>query len=530
MMYSVRVIPRLFFLCIGLFLLVLTVYAWRVIALPEAKAEPKTAVAHSISGDTAVPPNCRNGALLRGPSQSAYLEMVHAGWTANFTVTFSPLVPEGIEYVPMVRLKQAFDPDTGQRLPEYYLQTQPLHDGPGGLGPIVVANPGYLWLVGNEVDRVFWQDDLMPDIYAEAYHDVYHFIKERDPSAQIAISGLVEVTPGRMQYLDLVWDSYIEKYHVPMPVDVWNMHIYILPEIRADGSHSRAAVALGTDPNLAILESDLTPNQCGQADVYCYAEHDDVSIFIQQVVWMREWMKAHGQQNKPLVITEYSLLYPVHYPDGSPFFDEFGNQFLPERVSAFMLATFDYLETAVDPDLGYPLDNNKLVQQWLWYAINDESPGTPNNLLNEDYSDLTLMGQTYRDHVAAQPVAINLLPDQIAHPVVQTMTMTGTISATISVSIRNNGNIATTAPFTVTFRDAANQVISAIAVTGEVGGCARREVAVSTVWSGLTEGANFYSATIDSEGDIVESNEGDNVAEGYVLVQPQQGFLPVINR
>jgi hypothetical protein len=431
----------------------------------------------------------------------------------------------------MVRLKQAFHPQTGARLPEYYLQTQPLTDAPGGLGPIIAANPGHLWLVGNEVDRVHWQDDLMPDIYAEAYHDVYHFIKERDPSAQIAISGLVEVTPGRMQYLDIVWNSYSAKYGVPMPVDVWNMHIYILPEIRADGTNSRAAVALGTDPALAILESDLTPNQCWRADVYCYAEHDSMPVFAQQVVWMRQWMKAHGQQDKPLILTEYSQLYPVHYPDGSPFLDEYGNQFTPQRVSAFMLASFNYLETAANPDIGYPLDNNRLVQQWLWYAINDETPGTPNNLMNHNYSGLTLMGQTYKNHVTAQPIAVNLLPDKVSYPVATVITNTDTTSATISISIRNNGNTAIDAPFTVTFyNNETDQFIGSAIVPAGLGGCARSEVTVSTVWEGLTVGINWYRAVIDSGGAIGESNEFDNTAVGYVLVNPKQAFLPFMAR
>ncbi len=47
-----------------------------------------------------------------------------------------------------------------------------------GLGPIILANPGGIWLVGNEPDVAnSVQDHMLPDTYARAYHDVYHFIK-----------------------------------------------------------------------------------------------------------------------------------------------------------------------------------------------------------------------------------------------------------------------------------------------------------------------------------------------------------------
>ena len=74
-------------------------------------------------------------------------------------------------------------------------------------------------------------------------------------------------------------------------------------------------MALGTDPALAIRESGDDKNRCANSDVYCWAEHDDLTVFAQQVVAMRTWMKQHGQQNKPLILTEYSLLLPSTMKD-----------------------------------------------------------------------------------------------------------------------------------------------------------------------------------------------------------------------
>ena len=137
--------------------------------------------------------------------------------------------------------------------------------------PSIRTAPGSLWIVGNEPDRGpnpedctrGVQDDTYPEVYARFYHDVYAFIKQRDPSAQVAIAGLVQVTPGRLQYLDKVWQEYQNGYSSAMPVDVWNMHLYILPEALPNGQPNGIAnIALGTSPSLAIRESGGNPSQC----------------------------------------------------------------------------------------------------------------------------------------------------------------------------------------------------------------------------------------------------------------------------
>ena len=124
-----------------------------------------------------------------------------------------------------------------------------------------------------------------------------------------------------------------------MPVDVWNMHIYVLPEVESNGQtpNSIANVALGTDPTLGKRGSGGNWQQCADPDVYCFAEHDDLTIFGEQVVAMRQWMKNHGQQQKPLILSEFSILYP-YVDDGDSCYiqDEFGNCFTPERVTSFM--------------------------------------------------------------------------------------------------------------------------------------------------------------------------------------------------
>jgi hypothetical protein len=396
-----------------------------------------------------------------------------------------------------------------------------------------------LWIVGNEPDRRMAQDDLCPQQYAEAYHDVYHFIKDRDSTAQVAVTGLVEVTPGRMQYLDIVWDTYREKYGTTMPVDVWTMHNYILSETGEGDAH----IALGTDPDLAIPFN----SNCADPDSLCHAEHDDMDLFIEQVVMMREWMKEHGYQNKPLLLPEYSLLKPYHFfgtcppgtetcpPGGVPgcFCDENNETFHPRRVADFMEATFDYLTTASDTDLGYPADEYRLVQQWLWFSLAVDPPaaGHCSNLMTTDTYTLTLQGQRWQDYVAAIAPEVNLLPAQVPVVIAHASNGTDPVTVTLSAEVRNSGNIALTETVTVTFYsdEGLTTTIGSMAFSG-LGGCARRAVVVTATWESLSTGTHPFWVKVDSTELVTETLETDNVASGMVLINPRQLFLPVVLR
>lgn len=505
---------------IGLLVMMLAI----VIVIASAQAQNAKADVVATVG-----PNCRYGASSWTATDHPFMEQMNMGWTLDFGSNPGKTLPSGIEYTPMIRL------DGFNESPPYYMRVPATE---AALINQVKANPGQLWMIGNEVDRIYWQDQMYPEQYAEAYYNLYHLIKKHDPSAQISISGLVEVTPGRLQYLDLVWDAYLDKYGVPMPVDVWNMHIYVLPEAKYENGKlvgSRAGVALGTDISLAKLESDGTPNQCHLDQVYCNAEHDSIDIFKQQVVSMRQWMKDHGQQNKPLILSEFSTLLGYDGgPDGACFeMDENGKCFNPERVNKFMRATFDYMEYTSDANLGYPKDNNRLVQQWLWFTMSDPNPESSNRLIKENGGvwSLTERGVAFRDYTSAKPLNNNLFSDQN----LVTIVAKDTPAAPLSFEIRNNGNTATTKSIKVTFySDAARTqpIGSPVVVPAGIGGCARTTVTVPSVeWSGLKQGVNWFWAVIDSDNALGadEPNKNDNIVTGYVLYNPEQVFLPAIS-
>ncbi len=373
------------------------------------------------------PTNCRYG-IGNEPGKDAnkWLDFVGAGHYINFvSKPYGPPVAENVELYPQVRISQ--DKENGQYLPSYTV-SPPLNMSPGGLGALVLANPGTLWIAGNEPDVAnAQQDEMYPKWYARAYHEVYYFIKQIDPQAQVAIAGLSMMTPGRLQYLDIVWNNYQLEFGEPMPVDVWNMHLYILSEIRPwDGQNSDGKVALGTDPALALKAPNGPPEtECSKDDVICRAEHDDIGIFVEQIVAMRTWMKNHGQQDKPLLVSEFSQLYPfVDYDDPlNPtqcfLMDEFGQCFTQNRVTAFLQKAMDYLETAKDPNLGYPADDNRLVQQWAWYSlwVEGEHSGGSSNLLVDGYENhkvgsigaLTQIGRAYRERALNNERTVNLV-------------------------------------------------------------------------------------------------------------------------
>lgn len=491
--------------------------------------------------------NCRYGAAA-WESTLPWLSSMGIGWYVNFGVTSNPIA--GSEYVGVLRLDQDRDGD-GHYLPTYTI-SPPLTDA--DFGAKLDASPGMLWLVGNEQD-VAVQDNMYPEIYAQAYHEVYNYIRQHDPTAQVGIGGLSMATPGRLQYLDIVWDTYLDLYGFPMDVDVWNIHLYILSEWNPGIGRGDGNLALGTDPALAKnwpVTGTPYEEQCPLDNIYCRAEHDDLSIFAEQITDLRQWMKDHGQQNKPLILSEYGQLYP-YIPEGNSCYlaDEFGQCFTPDRVNNYMDETLSWLNTATSNSLGYPADNYKLVQQWLWFSMyvrngevdpNVYDSGGSSNLLLLGYNDvgvtpgdtslLTEMGNNYRDHISADPLYVNLMAGTAAYPTAHIEAPQTGVTVTLSATFYNNGNTAVTDPFDVTFYADAEQtqIIGTATVTPTVNGCARNIYTVSMSWSDLTSGVHPYWVELNSDSAFPESNLSDNITDGFVIIDSDEVYLPLIMR
>jgi Glycosyl hydrolase catalytic core len=263
-------------------------------------------------------------------------------------------------------------PNLGGALGEYW---QMIRLGNCTLNPTVDVftaearrRPGQTWIIGNEPD-VAEQDNITPECLADLYHDAYTALKSADPTAKVAIGGVVQASPLRLKYLDRALARYKSQYNAPMPVDIWTMHAYIL---REDPANWGAGVPVGlTDVAGWLIQPD---------------EHDSLTTFQQEIKDFRQWMAANNYRDRPLVITEYGILLPA----------DIG--FTPERVQKFMVGTFDYLVTASDPALGLPSDNNHLVQRWAWFSMSyDQFPTS--NLYDPTRQTFTPLGQSFRDYI-----------------------------------------------------------------------------------------------------------------------------------
>jgi hypothetical protein len=517
---------------------------------PQAASSTQSANPARLAAPPAIPgatfPNCRYGAALTsGQSlsvndQMTWLSPLGVGWYNDFLFDAAPPGTPA-EHATVIYTKQNKSGCT--YLPGYY--TYPALTE-WDLGSQITARPGALWLVGNEPDRgpnpeacSSDLDDIHPSVYAQAYHDVYRFIKQHDPTARVANAGLVQFSPGRRQYLDLVWQAYRQLYGADMPVDAWNMHLYVLPEADyATGqANGIAGIALGTDPALAMRDSgaqqalcatnrDLTTNR-----YYCWADHDNINIFRQQVHDMRAWMQQHGQQNKPLIISEYSLLLPYYYPGSADIFtDEFGNSFTPARVTTYLQQTAAYLATQTDTRLGYPADGYHLAQQWLWFSVYYSGAGSVSNLVSDNRTAVSPVGTALQGQTQASGATVNLFPTQTYGAAGMPPPPGQVVTATLLAEMRNNGNTAIATPFTVTFYadSALQQLIASTVVTQGLRGCVMQPVSVVVSWAGLAAGTHAYWVRVDASGVIMETNESDNVLRGTVFVGSYGVALPLV--
>ena len=294
---------------------------------------------------------------------------LHAGWYSNWMTGLDPAHPDGLTYVQLIRFHAGADShDPAQ------VTVNPSQEV---IAQIAATHPGSLWLMSNEPDSFYQGDPILPEVYAVVYHDFYTYIKDLDPTALVANGGIVQSTPCRLEYLDIVWDTYQQTYDEPMPVDVWNIHAFILREVYNSWG---ASTPPGVDPSCGID--------------YPICDGDNVDVLRNHLIAMRQWMKDKGEQNKPLIITEYGVLWPGWFAD------EDGRTFPPARVSHFMTQTFDLFLNETYPDIGYPEDDYRLVQTWAWYSLSDDQHYN-GYLFHSGSKALSTMGQTYADYTAS---------------------------------------------------------------------------------------------------------------------------------
>jgi hypothetical protein len=226
---------------------------------------------------------------------------------------------------------------------------------------IASANAGSLWLIGNEIERRDWgnwpgqgQNEILPEVYAWAYHEIYTAVKDADPTARVANGSIIVPTPLRLQYMTRVWDEHFRRYGTLMPVDVWHIHTYLSPEKRNDWGIDIPA-GIDADVGMFYFDGDWEKR---------VLVNKDFSYVPDLVRDFRAWMKERGQQNKPLIISEFGVCMPDWIMVG---------EFTPEKIrDEYMNPGLSFMLSAMDPDLGYPADEYRLVQSTWWWSLDGD--------------------------------------------------------------------------------------------------------------------------------------------------------------
>lgn len=499
------------------------------------------------------------------------------------------------------------------------------HPSGADLEAVVLANPGATWIIGSEADTI-WMDNTPPENYARNYHDAYTTIMAIDPTAKFMLNGLATVSTLRLEWLNRVWDEYLRLYGTDIPVDVWNIHTYVVNEMHlewgaeipagisnavgytaglwteatvngASGGtvhQSRTAAArayfafqgstvtiglrTGPDAGIARVHLDGSPSAVETIDLYAqtpgaitrtysglapstnarvgnrhhariqvtgtknsassntwvrvdYAvaestaglpggrlennsplqanivssveDHDNLEMIVEQIRRFRQWMADHGQRNKPLVNTEYGVLMT----------EDLGFDY--QRVRTFMLDSFqEFVFGARDPVLGYPEDDNRLLQQWFWFALNIdtfEGRTVHTGLFSPASGQIKQLG---RDFIAfVEPLAVDYA-DLTATSFSLSPTwplFAGQPSlVAVEAKVNNRGNLPV-GPFSVTLVD-GNRVVRTWPVNGLSARYAGNDVAnLSYAWRPVVYGDRRVELRVNEDGQVAEPCADDNV-------------------
>jgi hypothetical protein len=481
-------------------LTLLPALVWSVAALTRQGPAP----AHTVeAAPAAAAPLCRFSVNFLGDEWKYDVSPLRIGWYINYRADKTPTHPNGAEYAPIINFRQ-----TGPDADDWAVRSP----ADGDIASLVAGNPGGHFLIANEPDRRFVQDDLEPHVYANAYHALYHQIKALDPTAQIVAGNIVQPTELRLRYLDLVLASYRAQFGEAMPVDAWGAHNFILREMSCDYDPLTcwgAGIPPGMDdPYGELIEID---------------ENDDMTRFTERIVAMRRWMRDRGYRYKPLFIDEYGVLFPFDF--GYP----------PERVNDFMDATFNYMRDATNDNLGYPYDDNRLVQRFSWYSSSHDPFEFNGRLWNPDTLQLTEIGQNYASYVAPLAGTVDLVPVRLQTIPSIPFADDSPADITLTARIANQGsylNIPGATPVVVRFYngnpDAGGTLIGSQTIN-VLTGCGET-AAVSVVWPNVPAGRYTLYVRVDPADAIDETNENNNTLSRVLFTADEALFLPAFQR
>jgi hypothetical protein len=478
--------------------------------------------------------NCRLGSGGISSDISDYnMGQLNMGLYLDWQSTPPPGLPPDVEYLRTVRVHQV--KDCGTHCIGVYTQPYTYTVSPdlNTLMNRVKNSPGSTWRIGNEIERRDWsgggQDEISPELYATAFHEIQHVIKTTDPTAKVAIGSVIQASPLRLAYLERVWNRYQSQYGYSMgrDIDVWVIHGFLLREVRNSWG---AEVPAGFDNNDADQSNNYDPFSGFLYRVADFsaimAAHHNITYFQEFIRAMRTWMAAHGERNKPLLMAEYGVLYTQDYGIS------------PVEVKNYLTNSFDYLLAANDAAIGYPADENRLVQGWFWYSLND--PTWNGYLFDPGTKILTEFGTTWKNYVAnpakglaSQPRYNLLVTNLETEPAVVTGGQSS-VTFTLKADIANSGNTRTRSGnnIRVSFwdgdpnRPGSNQ-IGPVQTLADIAGCGQFTT-VKVQWPNRVKGLHPWYVKVEAIPN--ETRTSDNLANGTVFVASSIIYLPLIKK
>ncbi len=243
-------------------------------------------------------------------------------------------------------------------------------------------------------------------------------------------------------------------------------------------------------------------------------DHDNLDMIEQQIRQFRQWMANRGQRNKPLINTEHGILMTEDLGFDYP------------RVQTFMINSFSrFLNNLIDPNLGYPADDNRLLQEWFWFALaveQFEGRTVHTGLYHPVTHAIKPLGQAFANYV--QPLHQDYVDLELSRATVTPYwpIFAGSPSLLrIQSLLSNRGNIASN-PFEVNFR-AGN---GALLATQSFTGLPRRhdpgfETPISYDWQVVITTPRGVRIIADEGNQIAEPCQPNN--EAFVQVNPPAG-------
>lgn len=243
-------------------------------------------------------------------------------------------------------------------------------------------------------------------------------------------------------------------------------------------------------------------------------DHDNIDLVTQQIRVFRQWMRDRGLRDKPLINTEYGILMTEDIGFDYP------------RVRTFMLSSFDrFLNGLIDPNLGYPADDNRMLQEWFWFAlaINDfEGRATNTGLYDSVTHAIKPLGNDFANYVRPRQVNYTDLTLDNATVTPYWPIFAGAPSLLhVESWLRNLGNLAS-GPFDVTFRAGNGTLLATQPFTG----LPKRydpgfQTIVSYDWQVVMTGPRSVGIIVDESNQVVEPCQTNN--ELSIQVTPPQG-------